>query len=55
MDQILFQQLLDGDVEHENIPEGTDMELNDEQKHQMRVWLVKIYGFSYEIAKGYIT
>ncbi|WP_228307299.1 hypothetical protein [Priestia sp. J2] len=54
MDQLLFKQLLDGDIEYENIPEVTDMELNDEQKHQMRLWLVGVYGFSYEVAEGYI-
>ncbi|WP_427124732.1 hypothetical protein ACQCPP_12440 [Priestia megaterium] len=54
LDKVLFEQLLDGDIEHENIPEGTDMELTNEQKHVMRQWLVGVYGFSYEVAKGYI-
>ncbi|MEH6965325.1 hypothetical protein V7079_27240 [Priestia megaterium] len=54
MDQILFQQLLDGDIEYENLPGDTNIELTDKQKHEMRLWLVGIYGFSYEVAKGYI-
>jgi len=55
MNQILFQQLLDNDIEYENIPEDTDMELTDKQKHEMRLWLVGVYGFSYEVAEGYIS
>ena len=54
MNQILFRQLLDGEIDYEDIVEGRDMEMTDEQKHEMRLWLVGIYGFSYEIAKGYI-
>lgn len=54
MDQLLFKQLLDGDIEYEDVPEGKSVELTDKQKHEMRLWLVGIYGFSYEIAEEYI-
>ncbi|MED3883685.1 hypothetical protein ABEY63_00990 [Priestia aryabhattai] len=55
MDQILFQQLLDGKIEYEDVSEYTDMKLTDDQKHEMRLWLIGLYGFSYQVAKGYIT
>lgn len=54
LDKVLFQQLLDGDIAYEDISEDTDMELTDEQKHVMRQWLVGVYGFSYEVAEGYV-
>jgi len=54
MNQVLFEQLLEGNIEYEDVPEDTDIELTDEQRHEMRLWLVGVYGFSYRAAKSYI-
>jgi hypothetical protein len=54
MNQVLFEQLLEGNIEYEDVPEDTDIELTDEQRHEMRLWLVGVYGFSYGATKSYI-
>jgi hypothetical protein len=54
MNQVLFEQLLEGNIEYKDVPEDTDIELTDEQRHEMRLWLVGVYGFSYGAAKSYI-
>lgn len=54
MNQVLFEQLLEGNIEYEDVPEDTDIELTDEQRHEMRLWLVGVYGFSYGVPKSYI-
>ncbi|MCM3772933.1 MULTISPECIES: hypothetical protein [Priestia] len=54
MNQVLFEQLLEGNVEYEDVPEDTNIELTDEQRHEMRLWLVGAYDFSDRAAKSYI-
>ncbi|MGG0462489.1 hypothetical protein [Priestia aryabhattai] len=51
MNQVLFEQLLEGNIEYEDVPEDTDIELTDEQRHEMRLWLVGVYGFRMEQLK----
>ncbi|MFP3665830.1 hypothetical protein [Priestia sp. SIMBA_032] len=41
MNQVLFEQLLEGNIEYEDVPEDTDIELTDEQSHEMRLWFFR--------------